>query len=848
MAINVSQAFHRTSANPIDESLALTKAQMVAVNDNLMPSKYLTVCQDDGKIYLYDKSNESDVSTGRFRELQAGSSAIIDPTPTQGSTNAVQSGGTYTALDGKVDKVTGKGLSTEDYTTAEQTKLSSVETGAEVNAIEGITLNGDTVTPDANRIIALTVITNTVNNLLNYYNKAETYTKAEVDALVSAVAGAKFESVSTLPTTDIKTNVIYLVPKQDPQAGDIKDEYINLDGTTSGWEHIGDTQVDLSNYVTKTELNTALADYTNTADLTTLLAGKVDKVTGKGLSTNDYTTEEKTKLAGLSNYDDTALSGRVSDIEDVVPSTATTSNKLATMADIGGTNGHTIEDSTGVDMTTRANLQFVGATVTDDSTNDRTVVAVDVSGKADKVANATSGNFAGLDSNGNLMDSGKKAIDFATPSDLTSKEDKFRYTTMPTASADWLNKIVTYTGTTSGGYTQNADYKCVAKGTSPETYEWSELAINSQDARIDDEIEGIQVRYDSSRQMFIPFFEIAALDLLTEGGRTPTQADFDLILKYYADGDITWSEVEPILAVSNLTSIDLALEMFETNKLTKTQFWEVWDVVGVEGIDLAYQLWKEGKFNSTDVTKQWNNAQITWNGATNQDITEVEEMYYGGALALSEIQKYWAAGNSRGISIDSTGSTATQIVSLKIADFNHDNLVTSKGGKTKALLTLAFEVSENGSMGGNSSTGWSGCALRTFMNGQMKYALPEMWRNMLKPVSRSVPQGGKSTASTTVQDSVFIPTVNEFIGRTVTKAETGQTSSFFNWYPSSVGTRYAGHAISGFRSKQMLTASAAYNTSSETTYVAWWQKANANNSGAASTGNASGGLMPHFCI
>ena len=31
----------------------------------------------------------------------------------------------------------------------------------------------------------------------------------------------------------------------------------------------------------------------------TLLAGKVDSVTGKGLSTNDYTTAEKTKLAGV---------------------------------------------------------------------------------------------------------------------------------------------------------------------------------------------------------------------------------------------------------------------------------------------------------------------------------------------------------------------------------------------------------------------------------------------------------------------------------------------------------------------------------------------------------------------
>ena len=39
---------------------------------------------------------------------------------------------------------------------------------------------------------------------------------------------------------------------------------------------------------------------------------------------------------------------------------------------------------------------------------------IDYSGKADKVASATAGNFAGLDANGNLTDSGSKASDFAT--------------------------------------------------------------------------------------------------------------------------------------------------------------------------------------------------------------------------------------------------------------------------------------------------------------------------------------------------------------------------------------------------------------------------------------------------
>ena len=48
------------------------------------------------------------------------------------------------------------------------------------------------------------------------------------------------------------------------------------------------------------------------------LKNKVDKVTGKGLSTNDYTNAEKTKLENLSNYDDTALTSALADKVDKV--------------------------------------------------------------------------------------------------------------------------------------------------------------------------------------------------------------------------------------------------------------------------------------------------------------------------------------------------------------------------------------------------------------------------------------------------------------------------------------------------------------------------------------------------
>lgn len=51
-----------------------------------------------------------------------------------------------------------------------------------------------------------------------------------------------------------------------------------------------------------------------------------------------------------------------------------------------------------------------------------TNLTTDLAAKADKVTSATDGNFAGLDSNGNLTDSGSKASDFATAAQGTKAD------------------------------------------------------------------------------------------------------------------------------------------------------------------------------------------------------------------------------------------------------------------------------------------------------------------------------------------------------------------------------------------------------------------------------------------
>ena len=155
-------------------------------------------------------------------------------------------------------------------------------------------------------------IKNTVSNLANYYLKSETYartetyTQAEVQALiadaVSKVSGKlNISVVDALPTSDISTTTFYLVPKETAQEKNVYDEYINTDGTESGWELIGavSTSVDLSEYYKKTEVDALLAGKVSTSDLvpskfsgTKVIIG--NQVSGGGGSAmHNYSTEEK---------------------------------------------------------------------------------------------------------------------------------------------------------------------------------------------------------------------------------------------------------------------------------------------------------------------------------------------------------------------------------------------------------------------------------------------------------------------------------------------------------------------------------------------------------------------------
>ena len=117
----------------------------------------------------------------------------------------LKSDGLYVGSDStKVDKVEGKGLSTEDYSTAEKTKLASIEAGAQVNVIESVKVDG-TALAISNKAVDIdltgkySTISATQGNIILFGASgtvADSGVKFATDADVSEMLNTYFPTVS----------------------------------------------------------------------------------------------------------------------------------------------------------------------------------------------------------------------------------------------------------------------------------------------------------------------------------------------------------------------------------------------------------------------------------------------------------------------------------------------------------------------------------------------------------------------------------------------------------------------------------------------------------------------------
>lgn len=291
-----------------------------------------------------------------------------------------------TALEGKVDKVEGKVLSSNDYTTAEKEKLAGLSNydDADIRASIATKAEADSVytkeevnTELGKKADKTTVetLTTTVNGkadkatTISGYGIIDAYTKTEVDAKVSSVYKYK-GSVANEAALPIEGQVV----------GDVynlEDTGMNVAWTGEGWDNLGSV-IDLTPYLTKEDAGktyaakaTTLEGYGITDAYTksaanTELDKKVDKVTGKQLSTNDYTTAEKTKLTGIATgaevnkIDVVKVNGTALGITDkaVNIDLSNYATKSTTLAGYGITNAYT-KDEVNTELGKKANSSDV---------------------------------------------------------------------------------------------------------------------------------------------------------------------------------------------------------------------------------------------------------------------------------------------------------------------------------------------------------------------------------------------------------------------------------------------------------------------------------------------------------
>lgn len=240
------------------------------------------------------------------------------------------------------------------------TKLANVEESADVNVIESVKVNNVALSVDENKAVNI--------DLSSYA------TKQDVNTALGSVFVYKgtVASYATLPTADQVIGDVYNIEAADPahnvKAGD------NVVWNGSAWDVLAGT-VDLSAYYTSAEVDAELAKKQDNLSTTQLAAAnsgitadlvakydayasnKVDVVEGKGLSTNDYTTEDKDKLAAIASGAE--VNQNAFSIVKVGTTNITSAAKTDTIEFAAGNNVTITPDATGKKITiSSANTEY----------------------------------------------------------------------------------------------------------------------------------------------------------------------------------------------------------------------------------------------------------------------------------------------------------------------------------------------------------------------------------------------------------------------------------------------------------------------------------------------------------
>lgn len=188
MAVSIIDSFDYKGKKPdFARQIFTSLSEMASFSENYLPEMYIAFNLEDMKTYLYKRSNIETIETGKWREFgEGGSSGDL--------TNYYNKSEVDTLLDTKVDVEVGKGLSTNDYTTEEKTKLANLENYDDTDVKADITQNASDIS-DINDKIGNSVMQTTAQTLTGAINELKT---AVDDTTLADRVTANEEAIETL--------------------------------------------------------------------------------------------------------------------------------------------------------------------------------------------------------------------------------------------------------------------------------------------------------------------------------------------------------------------------------------------------------------------------------------------------------------------------------------------------------------------------------------------------------------------------------------------------------------------------------------------------------------------------
>ena len=213
----------------------------------------------------------------------------------------------------KVDKIEGKGLSTNDFTNEYKTKLDEL-TSPDTNNLQSLIASKADVDHTHDEYLVLSDLDGKVDKIAGKGLSTNDYTDEEK---------VKVENLSTFGE-NFNNQLANKVDKVEGKGLSTNDYTNEEKEKVANLANFNDSSLrDL--IATKADTTHSHTEYVERVELDR----KVDKVDGKGLSSNDFTNEYKTKLDTLVSYNDAELQAKITNVETLIPNQASEANQLA---------------------------------------------------------------------------------------------------------------------------------------------------------------------------------------------------------------------------------------------------------------------------------------------------------------------------------------------------------------------------------------------------------------------------------------------------------------------------------------------------------------------------------------